>query len=1330
MSDILKTFLHRLTNLSSVNRSLFLPRITVDKYLDFKETNFLNGKSGFDVLQDLVAHKRVTLCEVIDTVDSQANEVSRRLKSLNRLQDFIFEERGARDLYLGWPFVRGKFNDDTLVRAPIVFFPVSLQIINNKWECEIRSDVNVTLNKSFLLAYAYYNQESIDEDLLERTLTDFDRDITVFRTQLYDLLKESKLEIHFNQDTFLDGLIPFKNFNKKELEQKEKTGKLKLFSEAVIGIFPQAGSYLVPDYMNLLEEKADDLEKYFGSKIKHNPDDEGRTKYSDRVLEENTYTPFRLDSHQEEALKYIKKGNSVNIQGPPGTGKSQLIANLISDYIARGKNVLLVCQKKVALDVVYGRLEEKGLHDFVGLVHDFKNDRKLLFQKISDQIDQIEEYRSMNNSLDAIHLERVFSQASRRIEQICEELEEYKFSLFDESECGKAVKELYLISNPSSDYIELNQWYSRFNYAQLPEFVRRLERYFTYHEKYEGTKNFWAREQSFAEFGTKDYLLIKEGVKKSHEEFTDLRLSSKEILNSPLDFDSLSFYLQKEDLLNRFAKNLEAERTHKYFRFLLEHPMDEEEAWMAKMEETTMHSFKGVGMESSLSASDLGRFQEALEKAIKARKGPFSWMRWRLFSKDRIFITRVLVANGLRSSKQGFKDLIEKIDNRLNFEHNASLIQQKDWLTDFPPGKKRMEIQNWFFYQRNAIKTLRQYRELRDLDSYVNIKNEDRANLVRRLQRFHQLVETVPPRKLQWKKFLTENQQRTLFGERITLEEVLKQLDRDFENLHDFHSLRESLDHHEMRVIELLKEYEGKRNSKIECFKNSLALAWIEHIESKYPILRTVSSLKFEQNIAELKQCVEQKRQTSEEILLMRCRERTYENLEFNRLNNLVTFRDLQHQVRKKRKIWPLRKVISDFSEELFQLIPCWMASPESASAIFPMKQMFDLVIFDEASQCYAERGIPSIYRGKQVVIAGDLMQLKPYDLYRIRWDSDELEDGPDSEIESLLELSDRYLPKMPLKGHYRSKALELIEFSNVHFYGEQLRVVPDKGSIGIKNEHAIKYIKVDGVWDQNVNKVEAQMVLEIVAGIRKRSPEKSIGIVTFNARQQALIADLLEGNVNMSRLFVKNIENVQGDERDIIIFSTAYAPDKKGKLQLRFGPLNLEGGENRLNVAITRARENIYLVTSLLPSELKVSDTKNEGPKFLKAYLDYAYNVSLGKWKPHIKNPSKSSVDWYLKNKIFGAVNDIDPMQEISQDLPFGDLSVKQGEGYNGLVMTDDDHYYEASSSKEIYIYQDEQLSDKKWPVMRLDSREVWREEAKQMDRLRIFLNSIRRDN
>ena len=181
----------------------------------------------------------------------------------------------------------------------------------------------------------------------------------------------------------------------------------------------------------------------------------------------------------------------------------------------------------------------------------------------------------------------------------------------------------------------------------------------------------------------------------------------------------------------------------------------------------------------------------------------------------------------------------------------------------------------------------------------------------------------------------------------------------------------------------------------------------------------------------ELQQSVKKKQELSNEILLMKARERVYKNVEYNRLNNRVTYRDVYHQVTKKRRVWPVRKLIANFPREVFDLIPCWLASPESSSAIFPMDKMFDLVIFDEASQCFVENGLPAMYRGKQVVVAGDEKQLRPNDLYKVRWEDENDEDIPELDFDSLLNLSSQYLMQVQLNGHYRSKTLDLISFSN-----------------------------------------------------------------------------------------------------------------------------------------------------------------------------------------------------------------------------------------------------------------------------------------------------------
>ena len=254
MEKILQSYIRRLTNLSGNNRSLLLLRVLKDQFIDINDLNFVLNEPSFTLIEKLIsANRKIAICRELDSHDETSNVLSRRLRKIRRMEKFLFAERGAKDLYVGWPFIQGKFADETLVRCPLIFFPVELSLEDSTWYLIRRTDVNTTLNKTFLLAYAYYNKVSLDEDLIEQVLDDYDPDSVQFRTQLYNMLKNSKVEINFNQENFTNQLRPFIDLKKELLSSSEKAGQLKMQPEAVLGIFPQSGSYLVPDYLQLIE---------------------------------------------------------------------------------------------------------------------------------------------------------------------------------------------------------------------------------------------------------------------------------------------------------------------------------------------------------------------------------------------------------------------------------------------------------------------------------------------------------------------------------------------------------------------------------------------------------------------------------------------------------------------------------------------------------------------------------------------------------------------------------------------------------------------------------------------------------------------------------------------------------------------------------------------------------------------------------------------------------------------------------------------------------------------------------------------------------------------
>ena len=449
---------------------------------------------------------------------------------------------------------------------------------------------------------------------------------------------------------------------------------------------------------------------------------------------------------------------------------------------------------------------------------------------------------------------------------------------------------------------------------------------------------------------------------------------------------------------------------------------------------------------------------------------------------------------------------------------------------------------------------------------------------------------------------------------------------------------------------------------------------------------------------------------------------------------------DIARIVENKRK-WSLNKFINRYGFELFKGIRVWLLTPEVVSDIIPMEMgLFDLLIFDEASQMYVEKGIPSIYRAKKVVIAGDHKQLRPSSLGTGRVTYDEDEDDEEEmmngalEEESLLDLARARYDSILLNFHYRSRYEELIAFSNYAFYGGKLYVSPN---IVQPERPPIEVIKVDGTWVDRHNEAEADKVVELLREFfLTRQNRETVGIITFNVSQRDLVYDRIEEyaatdpafatavSEEMKRfdngedvgLFVKNIESVQGDERDVIIFSVAYAKNEDGKLMQRFGWLNMRGGENRLNVAISRAKKKIFIVDSIEPEDLQVDGLKSDGPRILKKYLQYAKAVSDGN-TPLAHSILQSFIpsrDEYadeigsetpVMNRVYTAL--VRKGYTVEKNIGIGgytiDLAVKQDNKFI-LGIECDSHIYSLSKdTRERDYHRQKYLESRGWHIHRV---------------------------
>jgi hypothetical protein len=1322
MNRILKAYLKRLTNLSTRNKSLLLTNLAAEQFLDLHDTDFLLAKPSVGVIGQLIQRKtRVPLCDIADARYEKVNEISKRLRKIARTEKFIEEERGSRDLYVGYPFIKGKLADGTPIHAPLLFFPVTLKLDREQWCLFERDEANIVLNQSFALAYGHFNEALVSDDVLEKSFEDFSKDFLEFRTQLYEWLKTSPFKINFNQQLFEDQLVAFSATKSSELVEAERNGELKLFAEAVLGIFPQAGSYLVPDYNTLLDKFS---ERPFSIPLIGNtePDTEGLLDTepffphkSRSVREEDVLTPFPVDESQEQIILAVKSGSSAVVQGPPGSGKSQLICNLIADFTARGKRVLLVCQKRAALDVVYQRLHTIGMCDFVGLIHDFKNDKSALFRQIASQIDKVEVYRQQNYSLDAVFLERQFSQESRAIDKIVAELKGFRDALFDEDECGVSIKELYLTSDPNAPYVPVKDFYRQFRPDTWDDFKRRLKTYCNY-ALHITPEHVWANRRSFAEFGIGDLRSIERMLADSPEAFSQQKRKFELLTEQP--FSNL-FIVGRQEVQERFTdigSLIDDPVSWTLFRSYLVSGFSGHER-LAFVRQTTdvLEGFLAEdGMECSVPRDQVPDFLQLLKKAIGVKRKAIAGFWWDVFGKEKKAIERVVIENELTLSLEDLEKLELRLKNRQELEvwlqnpilgfhpryfSDANSISGQDYLAFFQKAESaadavvRATIDPWF----SIIAKIVEGNE--NLHSFLSsIKGLDNW-----LETWNRIESAMLP-------FLLPEQIKEIISEPEAYgQQLLESLRKDFDSLVDMDKLWEEMNTAERSATKAVIKESRKLGFKeageiVGLFENSVRMGWIEHIESKHPYLRSVTSLKMKQWEEELQESIIKKQKLGSDITGIKLREATYEDVEKNRLGNTVTYRELGHQVTKKRKVWPIRKLLENYSDEVFSLIPCWMASPEAVSAIFPMQSgLFDLVIFDEASQCYAEYGLPAAFRGKQVVVTGDSKQLSPNDLYKVRYEDrrEDEEYSVELEIESLLDLAAQSLDHYQLTGHYRSLSLDLIDFSNRNFYKNTLKLLPDFTRINAEHP-GIQFIKTDGIWKDNINLIEVAKVVDLLKELQHL--DQSIGVVTFNFYQQQAIQDALEKEgVNGRDLFVKNIENVQGDERDIIIFSMGYAPDVKGKISMQFGSLNMQGGENRLNVAITRARERIYFVTSLWPSQLQTEHLTNTGPKILKAYLAYAKEVSEGRFQPVPVSTKQFRTDWLLKDRL------VKLQSEYEKELPFGDVTVKEEGVYKGLILTDDDLYHNSISPKEPHAYLPLLLRMKNWPFKRVYSREYW---------------------
>lgn len=458
----------------------------------------------------------------------------------------------------------------------------------------------------------------------------------------------------------------------------------------------------------------------------------------------------------------------------------------------------------------------------------------------------------------------------------------------------------------------------------------------------------------------------------------------------------------------------------------------------------------------------------------------------------------------------------------------------------------------------------------------------------------------------------------------------------------------------------------------------------------------------------------------------------------------------LQRELSKQRAHMPLRQLLTSIPHLTPLLKPCMLMSPLSVAQYLTTDAApFDVVIFDEASQIPVWDAIGAIGRGHNAIIVGDPRQMPPTSFFSRSKDAEEEDDGlTEKDMESILdECLACNIPALNLNWHYRSKSESLIAYSNNQYYEQKLTTFPAPRT----QDNAVHYHHVKGIYEpgssKRINLAEATaLVAHVVETLRspgsRYTEASSIGIVTFNTQQQALIEDLLEAERakdeslepyfaenNPEAVFVKNLENVQGDERGVIYFSTTFGRDAKGKMSMNFGPLNLMGGERRLNVAITRARTAMHVFTSMMPEDIDLSRTRSRGAADLRGFLDYARRGAAAylELQQGIRLPEKDSLIARLSAdlaargwKCHTNVGVSDYRIDIAVENPEAPDTVLAG------IATDGYSYAAANTARDRDVLRHSVLHILGWRLLRVWAIDWWRNPAACVDALDAALKGF----
>jgi very-short-patch-repair endonuclease len=1319
---------NKLVNIDKRNTSLLLRRSFVKTHFDLAKLAVLEKRLPEKVVSSLLQSKGIVPVKSSHR-GPQAENLRHLITTLRNESDFIEAENGSYEVCLGWPFVEGTFSNGDYFRCPLLLIPVRLKTDLGRQAIEIEPDEHraVRLNRTFLLAVQKNDgMKATQEDASE---LDAVPGLDGLMASSPEHVIKQVLDLYANHKIAFEKGEPtaevVEMLNAPPSKDPKRRYPFRVLPHAVIGQFSQAATSILADFDELLKEppSAGKLAELVGGEKPA-----AKMELQEQELEKDRFYVCETDHSQEKTIEASRSGRDVLIQGPPGTGKSQVIANLVADNLARGKRVLIVCEKRAALDVVYRRLHKAGLSQFLQLVHDPGVDRDAVYDKTRHML----EHYALSKPE---QVERELQAASDEITEAAGQLNGYATQLHAKTDCGYSLFELYRLAAANArTQLDLTSIAPTFTGANFSAFKAKAALLLPLEQKYAGPNNPGRHRKLFSKLDKQQVdALIEQSSELIHA--SDALAQLAKGLGLQPGHKALEALERKHKALSSFKSRgllggimaaisgrdstlLEIARTHgedsketvNELKRLLERGGEHLPQSTLKSARAMHELFLTVEAAATCSAAleKLRKFYDA--KLIDGWQAQVRGLALPLADIERL------------PHKQKSVDEIQALERKLA-ECSVGERQLLSIALSKMPGAPSDDVvaaigkslaQDWIAIAEQKMSAVR------ELDNKAYL--QARRSLASAIERKAKLV----PRHIakEWTERIAEP---VLFdwgaaskGDASSLVGWLRERHRGWLEWQRAKANNETLGeitltdgYHDVTVVS------NPVNGGIQLTYSSF-------------VYTPDNSSSHKREYEDFVPCTIAR---EGDTLIVRAKGPEYSGI--------------VHEVSKKRMRWTLRKFVSEFgSRGLFELFPVWLCSPETVSAILPLKQgFFDCVIFDEASQCPVEKAAPSIHRAKTVVVAGDDKQLPPFDMFR-RYYFEEGGDGLEEEYdegdeivksESLLHGSARYQYN-PLMWHYRSKHESLIRFSNAAFYHNRLQTMPNSQ----KDTNAFEWVSVAGTWEKRRNHAEAEKVVELVTQLLEKPVHPSIGIITFNSEQRDLIQSKLDAkarydsdfaikyerekarkeNEELLNIFVKNIENVQGDERDYIIFSIAYAPGVEGDLRHQFGSLSAQGGENRLNVAISRAKEKVIIVASIEPTQLKVDAVANDGPKLLKKYLQYARAVAGGDRRRADEIIDALSPRQALSPQAeVGSAFEADVARELEKlgykiEMRVGaskygvDLAIidpKNSGRYALGIELDGESYFGAPSANERDVYRPRFLKNLGWSMHRISSRDWW---------------------